>query len=101
MKAGALHNSAFLLVCISSTLLSSLAAEFPVQLRAKGTGVELSWPTSVNDGQGAVYPEYQVEFSSDLVQWHSVAGRFRGVEGRSGPRLSLSFSKEPGAFFYR
>src|SRR5262245_8984105 len=79
-----------------------LSAEFPLSLRPTGMWVELSWPTAVIDAtQGTVYPEYAVEYSSDLVHWISVGVKLRGVAGRSGSSFKLTFGKESEPLFYR
>ncbi len=48
-----------------------------------------------------VFPEYEVQYSRDLIQWRPLGGRVRGIEGRSGSSLELSLPEEQGPVFYR
>src|SRR6266404_5086816 len=78
------------------------ADSFPLVLRSSGPQVQLLWPTTItNGGQGFAFPEYEVQYSTDLVQWKPIGGRVRGIDGLSGPTLQLSLDPQPGPIFYR
>src|SRR5438309_1728744 len=67
---------------------ASNAQQFSLTIRPAGQRIELSWPTTLNSTQGLVFPEYEVERSSDLTHWEPIGGKVRGISGRSGPVLS-------------
>ena len=54
-----------------------------------------------NGNQAVLFPEYEVQTSADLLHWQPIGGKVRGIDGRSGSLLSLSFDKQPGPIFYR
>ncbi len=92
---------------ISFGLLASLSKTTyagPVSLSLKpATGrIELAWPAAMtNSSSQRVFPEYEIEYSTDLNHWTPVGGKVRGIEGRSGPRLSLSLDEPPAPSFFR
>ncbi len=87
---------------ISSLQTATKADPFPLVLRPSGPRVQLSWPTSLtNGGQGLAFPEYEVQYSTDLTQWKPIGGKVRGIDGLSGPTLELSLDPQQGPIFYR
>ncbi len=103
MKAGYITGyyliSLGLLVSLSKTTYAG-----PVSLSLKpATGrIELAWPTAMtNSSSQQVFPEYEIEYSTDLIHWTPVGGKVRGIEGLSGPRLSLSLDEQPAPSFFR
>src|SRR5512143_3355102 len=78
------------------------ADEVRVTLRPVATGIELSVPTTMTDAVGELaFPQYAIEFSTNLVNWQPIGGKLRGLSGRSGSMLSLLLEKQPGPVFYR
>lgn len=80
---------------------ASAQTDFSLQLRPRGQSVDLSWPSSVQTGQGPVDPEYTIERSYDLGSWAPVGGKVRAIPGRSGPVLDVPLDAHPGPVFYR
>src|SRR5438477_5577413 len=78
------------------------ADPFALTLKPNGSGVELSWPSAItNANQGQVFPEYEVQYSTDLQNWIALGGKVKGVSGLSGPLLSLSLDQQQRPLFYR
>src|SRR5690348_17161983 len=103
MKAEALYKLVLITAFTISFQAELLLAE-PVQLnlRPSGSMVQLSWPASITaTNQSVVFPEYQIQYSSDLGSWSSLPGKMGGVDGRGGPYLSRWLDKLPGPIFYR
>jgi hypothetical protein len=84
-----------------SFTLVTVAQSIPLAIHPSGPKVELSWPAAVTNATQSVYPEYEVQYSTDLATWKPVGGKLRGFEGLSGPLLKLSLDKQPGPVFYR
>jgi len=103
MKAGIpLRLSLASLIGFSVVNIAIAADPFPLVLRSSGPRVELSWPTAItNAGQSVLLPEYEVEYSTNLADWKPLGGKVRGIEGLSGPVLSLSLDLQQGSVFYR
>ena len=102
MKPG---NSFRLLLLLGFCLceVAFAADPFPLALIEKGPQVELSWPTAVTNDSGTatLLPEYEVQYSMDLTNWKALGGKVRGIDGLSGPVLSLSIGRQSGPVFYR
>src|SRR5690242_9800059 len=95
------HFFAFLFACAVAQFAPA-AEPFPLLLRPSGSRIELSWPAGLtNAGQPVVFPEYTIERSTDLKTWKPIGGKVRGIEGLSGPVLSLSLDRQQGSLFYR
>src|SRR5260370_249047 len=98
MKAG----SCFSILRVSIIIILFVHADakadaFPLVLRPGVSRVQLSWPTSItNGGQGLVLPEYEVQYSTDLIQWKPIGGKVRGIAGVSGPTLEVSLDPQQG-----
>lgn len=103
MKAGPPFKVFFVaLIAILFSQIPTPAAPFPLVLQSSGPRVELSWPTAISNGaQGLVLPEYEVQSSTDLINWKSIGGKVRGINGLSGPVLQLSLEPQQGPIFYR
>src|SRR5512141_1401360 len=77
---------------------SALCAE--VHIQTEGANVKVYWPAALEiPGQGVVWPEYSISHSTNLFQWNPIAGKLRGISGRSGPLLSLTFDREATSGF--
>src|SRR5579883_669834 len=99
MKAGRLFRIPGFLLCLA---LTSHGQPVSMDLQTGGSSVQLIWPASVpGTNQSQIYPEYQLQYSSDLRLWKTVPGRFLGIPGRSGSLLSVSQPLQPGPVFYR
>src|ERR1700736_2168104 len=98
MKADHLSLGSLINAIAVFCLTSSVNAEpLSLALRPNGPQVELSWPAAMtNPSPSLVFPEYEIQYSSDLRSWKAVTGKLRGVDGRSGPLLSRSLDKLPG-----
>ena len=99
MKVGWIFRISGITLILAST---TPAQPFSMNLQSTGASVQLRWPSSVLwTNQTEVYPEYQVQYSSNLLSWKPVPGKIVGIPGRSGPQLSVSFDTQPGPLFYR
>src|SRR6185369_819127 len=99
---GSIRLSLVAAITIYCSGAALLADPFPIVLKSSGPQVELSWPAALtNAGQQPVLPEFEVQYSSDLKDWKPIGGKVRGVEGLSGPMLSLSLNQQQGPVFYR
>ncbi len=103
MKVGLRFRVSLLSILATGSLASVADAQpLALALRPSGPQVELSWPTALtNVAQPPVFPEYEVQYSTDLVSWKPLAGKLRGISGRSGPLLSLTLDKEASPVYYR
>ena len=73
-----------------------------LQLMPAGNQVQLSWPSAIfDDTESMVFPEYEIQYSTNLTSWKPVTGKLRGVSGRSGPVFNLSLDYSPIPAFYR
>ena len=89
-------------VAITAFGFQAVSQQFPIELKANGPQIELSWPTTMSDAvQGRVFPEYQVQYSLDLKSWQSLAGRVQGIQGLSGPILKVDLDSQQEPVFYR
>src|SRR5262245_36626242 len=73
-----------------------------VALNRRAGRVELSWPAVLTNASAQpVFPEYEVQYSTDLEHWAPLGGKVRGIEGRTGVALSLSLDEQSTPIFYR
>jgi hypothetical protein len=103
MKVGGNILRAIISVVAFSTYhYAAHAQPFSLAIRPLGGQIQFSWPAALsNSSQSLLFPEYQIQSSTDLVSWSAIGGRLRGIEGRSGPMLNLSVEKALGPVFYR
>jgi hypothetical protein len=103
MKAGVhIFRSVMSLLALLALERAADAQPFSLSIRPRASQVEFSWPAALtNASQPVLFPEYQLQSSTDLVSWSPIGGKVRGQDGRSGPLLSISVGKESGPIFYR
>ena len=78
------------------------ATPVALAIRSAGAQVELSWPaTMTNDTQRMIFPDFQVESSTDLEHWQPAGELLHGIEYRFGPQLTLGFDQQTQPTFYR
>lgn len=76
--------------------------QYSVELKPVGSNVNLTWPSTLqHPQQGAIFPEYTLEQSTDLMHWVPTGGKVRGIAGRSGSLLGLNLQAPAGQNFYR
>src|SRR4030095_7508776 len=92
MKAVSIKSLCIILaITLGPTLPVSAGPVSPTH-KPHRSRVELSWPTSfTNAALEVIYPEFEMEFSSDLKNWYSDGPKLRGFPGRSGPRMSYTW----------
>src|SRR3974390_1641454 len=98
MKAGfCIFHSAISLLVVLAFERAVDAQPFSLSIQPRASQIQFSWPTTLtNASQSVLFPEYQVQCSTDLISWSPVASKVRGQDGRSGPVLSISVGKESG-----
>lgn len=102
MKAGRLCPVVLIVFITQFRIVPAGAEPLALNLRANGPQLLLSWPAALfSSNQSLVFPEFQVQYSSDLQSWKPLTGRMQGVAGRSGPLLSRSVDNLLGPLFYR
>jgi hypothetical protein len=100
MKPGSVQP--FLGSLIIFVAVSLQAESVSLSLKDGGSRVEISWPTAItNTTQEVVFPEFELSVSSNLKQWYSFGPKLRGMESRSGPRMSYSLEVPGPAAFFR
>lgn len=102
MKGVVLHGLSTVGLAFWLCPSGALSETFPVTLRPAGSALELSWPAAITNFQhGPVWPEFEVQFSTDLQHWQPIGGKVRGLNDLCGARLSLSLERQQGPLFYR
>lgn len=95
----------FLFLCITLAARDLIAQSLSLQLNTQSSNTVLSWPAQLSKtGQGLVFPQYQLQTTSDLLHWQSVGGRIQGDSaGLSvfGPMLKTQLQKTQPNTFYR
>jgi len=89
-------------VLLSGAVLVSSASEAPkLSLVRSGTGVELTWPGTVQAPDGSIIrPYFEVQRSTDLQRWQPVGERMRAAAAARDQSLSAFItSGEPRAFY--
>ena len=100
MIAGKIYVAGVTLACCNG-LLSSAEESAKLSVVRSDTGVELSWPATVQGQDGSIVrPYFEVQRSTDLLHWQPIGERLRA----SAPTLGLSLSApldlgEPRAFY--
>ena len=72
-----------------------------VQLKTSGTQAEVGIDSQLELPVSAMYPEYVIQQSSNLVNWATVAGPFAGGVGVSDEFLRVAVPAGGGQSFYR
>ncbi len=81
------------------------AQSLSVQLGLQSSNAVLSLPAQLpKAGQGLVFPQYELQTTSDLLHWHSVGGKIQGDNTAltlSGPLLKTRLQTTRPNTFYR
>jgi hypothetical protein len=91
---------------VASALLiaTKLWAEEPLRLSLKSSnaGLELSWPAAIQKTDGSVVrPYFELQRTSDLLQWEPVGERQRAPTATLGQSLGATQALGQGKAFYR
>src|SRR5512136_1612367 len=84
-------------------LALSVAGEDLIRLQLKNSGAqgEIRMHSQMELPVSAMYPEYVIEQSTDLVNWATVAGPFTGGVGVSDELLRVAVPTAGARAFYR
>jgi hypothetical protein len=84
---------------VSAALSNLYGQALHLDVRSDGSGVELSWPGSLLLPSGrTVYPIYQLEQTTDWLQWRPAGSLVKG-EGGNNPMTRFIAPSESRSFF--
>src|SRR5262245_54196467 len=86
----------------NAVLFSSAGDDVKLTAVRSGTGLEFSWPASVQAADGLIIrPYFEVQRSTDLLHWQPMGERLRAPTATLGQSLTATISIDEPRAFYR
>src|SRR5215468_8389889 len=101
MKAAQIYVIGITIACCNG-FFSSAEESAKLSVFRSDTGVELSWPATVQNQDGSIIrPYFELQRTTDLLHWQPIGERLRVTASTPGLSLSARLGSDEPRVFYR